>query len=169
MPPRVETVGLGEIADVFGVDSDTIGVWCGQGMPHRKSSGFRKFEVGRCVQWRLDKLKRDARDQSSPDEAKERVRKLAADADMAELKVKERRGELVPAVDVERQVDRLVATVRARVLSIRGRWAPRIIGITELGAASTTLDSLALDVLASLSESAGEIEADEHKTGEAAA
>jgi phage terminase Nu1 subunit (DNA packaging protein) len=169
MAPRIETVSLTEIAELFGVDTDTIHLWRKKGMPHRQKSGRPRFEVAVCVQWRRAQDKRDQREATSPDEAKERTRKLSADADLAELKVRQRLGELVPIVDVERQTDRLVSIIRARVLSIRGRWAPRVIGLATMAQASTTLDGLTADILASLAEGADELQADsEHDDSEAA-
>lgn len=168
MPRKLETVGLGELADLFGVDTDTIGVWCGQGMPHRKQSGVRRFEVAKCVQWRRAQDKRDARDASSPDEGRERVRKLAAEADLAELRIRERRAELVAVDEAERQIGRVVTTIRSRVLAIRGRWAPRAMGLATMAEATAMLDALATDILAGLSEAGEEIaddienEADAH-------
>jgi phage terminase Nu1 subunit (DNA packaging protein) len=157
MPKRVETVGTGELADLFGVDTDSIGVWCGQGMPHRRASGMRKFEVAKCVQWRRSQDKRDTREGIAPDEGKQRARKLAAEAELAELKIRERKGELVSMVDAERQIERVVATIRGRILAIRGRWAPRVMGLATMAEATATLDALATDVMSALSESADEI------------
>jgi phage terminase Nu1 subunit (DNA packaging protein) len=169
MAPKIETVSLGEIAALFDVDTDTIGLWRQQGMPQRKISGHPRFEIAGCVQWRREKDKRENREGASPDESKERARKLAADADLAELKVRERRGELVPAEEAERQVERVVSMIRSRLLAVRGRWAPRVIGLETMAQATSTLDALASDVLTALSDGADEIEADEATSEGAAA
>jgi phage terminase Nu1 subunit (DNA packaging protein) len=161
MAPKIATVSLAEISDLFGVDTDTVHLWRQKGMPHRVASGRPRFEVAACVQWRRTQDKREHRESTSPDEAKERTRKLSADADLAELKLRERRGELVPTEDVERQTDRMVSVIRARVLSIRGRWAPRVIGLATMAEATRTLDGLVADVLAALAEGAEEIEAED--------
>jgi phage terminase Nu1 subunit (DNA packaging protein) len=161
MAPKIDTVSLSEIAAVFDVDTDTIGLWRQAGMPQRKISGRPRFEVAACVQWRREKDKKDARDTTAPDEGKQRARKIAADADLAELKVRERRGQLVQVDEAERQVGRVVTTIRARVLAIRGRWAPRILGLETMAQATSTLDAIATDILATLSESADEILEDE--------
>jgi phage terminase Nu1 subunit (DNA packaging protein) len=167
--PKIETVSLSEIANLFGVDTDTIHLWRQKGMPHRVSSNRPRFEVAPCVQWRRAQDKRDQRESVSPVEAIERVRKLSADADLAELKLRERLGELVPTEDVERQTDRMVSVIRARVLSVRGRWAPRVIGLSTMAQATSTLDGLTSDILAALAEGADEVEASDEPETEAVA
>ena len=158
MPPKAETVSLTEIADAFGVEMESIRLWRTKGMPHRMVSGRPRFVIGECIRWRREQDRRETRESTSPDEAAERTRKLAADADFAELRVKQKRGELVPAVDVERHVERLISTVRSRVLAVRSRWAPRVIGLPDMAAATVTLDELALDILSALSDGADDIE-----------
>lgn len=169
MPPKADTVSLTEIADVFGVDLESIRLWRTKGMPHRLVSNRPRFVVAECVRWRREQDKKESRETASPDEAKERTRKLAADADMAELRLRQKRGELVAVAEVERTVDRLVSTVRARVLAIRGRWAPRMIALPDMPAATATLDELAMDILSALTDGADDVAGDEGDGNEVAA
>jgi hypothetical protein len=126
------------------------------------------YVLADCVQWRREKDKADARASTAPDIAAEQARKMKADADLSELKVQQMRGDLVPSIDVVREMDRLCAVLRARVLSIRGRWAPKILGLATMAEAATVLDRLSADVLEALREGADELEEEEPAEEEAA-
>jgi phage terminase Nu1 subunit (DNA packaging protein) len=161
MAARADEIGVAEIADLFGVDSETIRLWRQRGMPHRMVSNRPRFVAGKCVQWRRAEDQREQRAQTNPKEADERARKLGWDADMAELKYREKLGQLAPVADVERQTARLCSAVRARVLAVRGRWAPRAIGLENMIESSALFDKVAADILAALEETGDEIENDD--------
>lgn len=145
------------LAALFGVTTETIRLWGKQGMPSYRD-GYTPAE---CVQWRREQDKADASARERPDFDVEQARKMRADADLAELKRDQMRGDLVPAVDVERRMERLCAYLRVRVLGIRGKWAPKVLGLGTMAEATTTLDALASDVLAALREGADELDDDE--------
>lgn len=104
------------LAALFGVTTETIRLWGKQGMPSYRD-GYTPAE---CVQWRREQDKADANARERPDLAEEQARKMRADADLSELKRDQMRGELVPAVDVERQMERLCAHL-PRIPSTRTR------------------------------------------------
>lgn len=151
------------LAALFGVTTETIRLWGKQGMPSYRD-GYTPAE---CVQWRREQDKADASARERPDFDVEQARKMRADADLAELKRDQMRGDLVPAVDVERRMERLCAYLRVRVLGIRGKWAPKVLGLGTMAEATATLDALASDVLAALRENADDL--DEPDTEEVAA
>lgn len=158
MPAPRKAVTAAELCDLLGVKHPTVSSWVAAGCPHRKRGTRYEFVVSEVSDWRLDRAKRTARDETAPDEAAERARKMRADADYAELRVAERRGELVAADEVERAHERLCGVVRSRVLAIRGRWAPRVLGLAAIAEATSVMDALAADILAALQEGADEIE-----------
>ncbi len=119
------------------------------------------YMLAEVIAWRRRQDKIEAREADKPDLAQEQARKLRADADLAELKVMERRRELVPAVDVERQMERLCGILRSRVLSLRGRWAPRVLGLGTMADATRILDDLANDMLEALRSASDELEEDD--------
>jgi phage terminase Nu1 subunit (DNA packaging protein) len=163
MAPKVELVGLPEIMKLFDVSDVTIDNWRADGMPHQKVNGRLRFKPHECVAWRRAKDREEQRKKDSDAEGVEASlrRKAAADADLAELKRDQMRGELVPVADYRREVERLCSMVRARVLSVRGRWAPRVIGLSGMAEATAVLDELAADVLKSLEEGGDELESEE--------
>jgi phage terminase Nu1 subunit (DNA packaging protein) len=118
MAPKVETVSLTEIAAVFDVDPDTIGNWRDAGMPNRVTNGRPRFKLTECVLWRREQDKRDQKRKDTDSEGIDASlkRKAAADADLAEIKRDQMRGELVAVAEVRREMETLCRLVRARVL-----------------------------------------------------
>jgi hypothetical protein len=130
-------------------------------------SGAAAFVVGEVVDWRLEQARASARGSEKADLVEEQARKMRADADLSELKRDQMRGELVAAGEVEKRIERLCAYMRVRVLGIRGRWAPKVMGLGTMQEATATLDALALDILAVLHDQADEL--DDPDTEEVAA
>lgn len=160
MAEREEPISTAELARIFGVDERTIRNWVALGCPQRMRSKRPAYLLSEVVPWRRQRDKVESAT-DKPDLAAEQARKLRADADLAELKVQERRAELVPAANVERQMERLCATLRSRVLGVRGRWAPRILGLGTMPDATRVLDELANYVLEALRSAADELEVEE--------
>jgi phage terminase Nu1 subunit (DNA packaging protein) len=167
MAERERTVPQSAVAALFGVDVRTIRNWVDAGMPHRIASGRPAYLLSEVIPWRREQDKREARVSAAPDLAEEQARKMRADADLSELKRDQMRGDLVPAVDVERRMERLCAYVRVRVMGIRGKWAPKVMGLGTMQEATATLDALSWDILEALRENADEL--DDPDTEEVAA
>lgn len=152
-----------ELARLFKKSRETIRLWEKAGMPSRKGG----FVLADCIEWREEMIRQESLQPEEVDEAKERARKMKADADFSELKVQQMRGELMPATQVEADMERLCAMVRARVLSVRGRWAPKVIRLDSMAEATAVLDALAADVLDALRDGADDL--DEEPEAEEAA
>ncbi|HEX6925662.1 MAG TPA: terminase small subunit [Longimicrobiaceae bacterium] len=167
MASRVLTSSQKELADLFGVSRETIRQWVLEGMPTRTVSGQTRYVARECVQWRRDR-DREAGRPDSPVEAEERARKLRADADLAELRLAERRRQLVPAAEVEHEWDRICSVLRSRILAVRGRWAPRVLGLGTMPEATGVLDDLTRDLLSVLAAAADEVEAGDEAEDDAA-
>ncbi|NOT09682.1 MAG: hypothetical protein HOP28_15930 [Gemmatimonadales bacterium] len=74
-------------------------------------NGRPRFVVAEVVEWLRDHEREEARRGDSPTESQERSRKLRADADYRELQIKERRRDLVPAVDFDEVVEEIATTL----------------------------------------------------------
>jgi hypothetical protein len=131
------------------------------GCPKRIVSGSPSFLLSEVIPWRRAQDAKEQRGGASPKEDEERVRKLTADADYSELRVRERLRELVPAADMQRTLERLCAVLRARIVASRGKWSPRIIALGTMAEATAAMDALIADLLEALRDSADELEADE--------
>ena len=83
--------------------------------------------------------------------AVERARRMAAEARLSELRLGELEGNLVPIADVRATLTAWRAEIRARVLSMPGKWAARTatVGRTT-GQAQLHLEEIANDLLETL-------------------
>lgn len=134
------------------------------GMP-REARG--QYDAQKCALWYIRYLHRtkggasDERPLSEVDVRTERALKMRADRQRAELELAARVGDVVPVADVLKSDERLFGVIRARVRALRGKWAPRVLGLATMGEATGVLDALADDVLAALVDGAGEVEQDD--------
>lgn len=82
----------------------------------------------------------------------ERARLLTADADLKELDLAERRGEVMAIADYEAILSALVIEVKAQVNAIGARAAGRVIGEENRGKVQTTIDAEATAALSALAK-----------------
>lgn len=79
-----------------------------------------------------------------------RMRRELAQAELAELEVAQRRGDLVPLVDAKREVGRLAELVRARLVAAPGRFAHRWQASRSHQDAQQVLDEVMREILVDL-------------------
>jgi phage terminase Nu1 subunit (DNA packaging protein) len=108
------------LADLFGVTVKTIAEWQEQGMPiavRGKPGVASEYDSKACIEWRvqheLEKVKGE-----SPKDRLDRLR-----GDREELELAEKRGQLVPADQVEPMWDGMVAAARSFLRSEVNRLA----------------------------------------------
>lgn len=118
MPAAESTVSEAELARVLGVTRPAVTQWRQAGCPYRRRGGRYEYVVAEVVDWRLDRAKAEKRDEAAPDEARERARKLRAEADRAELELARARGELVPVAEFTDALDDAFSRVRAKLLAV---------------------------------------------------
>src|SRR5690349_19974781 len=106
MPRRSETVPISDYAADWGVTTKAVTNWIAEGLPYRMESGQRRIVRADANRWLRERTKAEALAQTMPSEAEERVRKLKAEADLKELELQERRGELIPATDFRLEAER---------------------------------------------------------------
>lgn len=105
------------------------------------------FVFAEVLPWRREEDRREARESPSPDEAKWRARLVKAQASLPELKLRKESGELIDVVESVDELGRVLAICRARILSLRGKWAPHFIGLATMAEATAMLDQIAEDIL----------------------
>ena len=88
------------------------------------------------------------------DEAKERARKMRADADRSEMMAAKLRGELAPVAEMDAAVERLATAVRNEVTGLRSRFTLAVIGLQTPQEAAASLDDMAKQILGALASSA---------------
>lgn len=117
-----------EAAEFFGVTFAAIDQWTRKGLPCERRGNNVYFNTSVVTQWLEAQSAERATVSAAPsgtlDEA--RVRKTNADAALAELQLQRERGEVVDIEEVSRTVGEEYAAVRAKLLAIPTKLAPRI-------------------------------------------
>jgi phage terminase Nu1 subunit (DNA packaging protein) len=135
---RGRAATLSEVATVCGVAPETVRRWVDQGCPVlRKSDGRKggtgwKFSTHDVIEWRIAREKRRSQSEEHIDLEEARRRKLAAEAELAEIEAAKQRGDVVPVEDVAKVVADQLTACRARLLSIPTKLAPVLISSTDL-------------------------------------
>lgn len=119
------------LSEILGVSEAGLTSWADQGMPVRRDGRGTEWDAdpADCVAWMLQR-ERDRIAATGP-VSEQRARLLRAQADRAELEARQRAGELVVALDVEREVGGAMRTVRDRVLVVPDRISPILVSATD--------------------------------------
>jgi phage terminase Nu1 subunit (DNA packaging protein) len=129
-PPTPRLVGIAAISERLKLTPRRIQQLAGEGLP-RVTRG--KYDVDAVLDWYIAKLERQLAGETDEEgelakRYKEELRLLSARADEQELDLAARRRELVSIADVEKEMTDLVATTKARILTVPARVAPDLIG-----------------------------------------
>jgi len=146
---RTET----ELSEMLEVDARELRKWRADGCPHSMRSGRVLYRLPQVMVWRDEQ----ARKELDVDEAKERARKMRADADRSEMAASKLRHELAPVAEMDKAVERLATAVRNEVAGLRSRFTLAIIGLKEPVEAAAVLDDMARQILGALAATAADV------------
>lgn len=127
-----------ELAEIFEVHPRTIRRWQDAGMPSLGTGPQRTYRTRECIQWRYEqKLQQqgsggEEEGEGVPDKDVSEARRKAAQAELKELKVRERREELIPAARVMDLLEDVLTRVRQRLVNLPGRRLKEIAASTDL-------------------------------------
>jgi phage terminase Nu1 subunit (DNA packaging protein) len=111
-----------------------------EGLP---KEGRGRYDIDKVLDWYIAKLERQLAGESDEEGSigynKERARDRAAAADLRELSLAERRGQLIAIPDVEKAMTDLVVSTKAAILSVPGRVALSLVG-SDAGAIREKLE-----------------------------
>ena len=116
---------LQALADELDVVLDTVCQWQKRGMPGHKRGGKWHFDLDAVRAW-VDSHVRAPK--SDPRRAEADVRKATALADLRELDLAKRRGELIPRAEVREAVGTMASTLSRRLLSLPRGLAAKLEG-----------------------------------------
>lgn len=144
------------IAQVFGLTPRRIQQLVAEGILPRGERG--RYDLAACVrayitylQAQLDEARKIAgRPQGSAVLEEEKALRARVDRELAEIRLEQARKSLVPAETVERDLDRMLGGLRARIVAIAARWADRMVGHQKARDAAPHLDDLTRELLAAL-------------------
>ena len=145
-------VSMTEAAEMLAMTQQGVGKWADQAPPELvKLKRGRKFLIwpGFMV-WYRQRLQTSREKPTDFEEA--RARKMAADAELAELELAKTRGEQIELSEVRKTWERAASRIRAQLLAAPGRYSPRVVGIDSLPAAQRALDAIVRDVLTELKD-----------------
>jgi terminase small subunit / prophage DNA-packing protein len=119
----VATVGPQGIADFFGVEKRTVTNWINESppCPSWKDGTERLFDTVKVAAWREERAARKAlaaTESTRPADFEEaRTRKMAAEAQLAEIEVAEKQGQVVPIAVLESEVAAIGSRLRAVLIN----------------------------------------------------
>lgn len=138
-----------EFCDTFGISESHIERLFQQGMPHAKQSS-RKITIpmpaGRV--WYHDFLVEKGKKQAAPkdlDDAK--LRKAAAEAEMAELELAKVRGDTMLVDDHERMLGEAFGRARAKLLNLGPRAAGAAFGAATLQECQAKIEPIVVEIM----------------------
>jgi len=126
---RRHHVSLTEFAELTGRHRTTVQAWIRAGMPVKRARGGARgahvIDPGPAFRWLLERTEAACEERiaaltANPDASLARARKLAAEADLAELERDRQRDHLLPVDDVEARWMQVAVAVREAVLAIAG-------------------------------------------------
>lgn len=140
MACQAQVWSVNALATEFKIDRRTVAKRI-EGIPHVKEDGRSKF-------WLIADVAAALLVQDRPSGGMQELegKKLAAEADIAEMKAAQMRAELVSVSEVGIQIDRAVAAVRARAQGWPSKYAP-IVRPDDPTAARAILDAAVLELL----------------------
>lgn len=150
---------LAQFAEMQGVTSRQIARYVEQGMP-REGSG-KKARYGRPAQEWLEKSREEAAQAVSPEELdlrEQQARKTAADADMQELRLRIRKGQVVEVKEVKRLQTQAYSVIRSKILGWPSKVTPRIAVNGNMAKVKAILEQETNELLMELVKVAGNVE-----------
>jgi hypothetical protein len=148
-----EWVPATEAARRIGVTAQALGHWVTKATETRKTvvrlrGGRYEYKWPDFPRWRESELVIAGRSQ---EEAESRRRKLAAEAEMAEMELAQMRGDVVTVADSVRETNMTLDRLRAKLVNLPGKWAPTMVGCRTIADATAKLDDAIGELMAELS------------------
>lgn len=164
-----QTLNRGEVAAFFGVTPPTVDGWVRAGCPVKKgqrgvASEFNSADVAAFLR---EKAREEGSGTKLADESELKRRKLAAEAERAELDLAKEKGQVAPVREFERAQAAAMAAIRANMRNVPGRAVLQLLGCTDEQEFKTKLMAEIDLALVTAAEAEIDIEEDEDEdTGE---
>jgi phage terminase Nu1 subunit (DNA packaging protein) len=155
---------------MFGVAHETVRKWVAAGCPAvRKSDGSKggagwQFSSADVIAWYAAREKASVKRGEHVDLDEAKRRKLAAEAELAELDAAERRGDLVKIADVAAIVAEEYGACRSRLLGMPTKLAPILATTTDINEVRALLDAAIREALDEIRYEGGSISRADRET-----
>ncbi|MCC7132489.1 MAG: terminase small subunit [Gemmatimonadales bacterium] len=151
MAPKTPTVSVTEFAADHGLTSRRVQQWIAEGMPYRDEGGNRRIVRAEANRWIREKERDEATKAATPDSTDDAERRKAtADAQLAELRLARETGQVVPIDEATKAVEDMLGQLRAQLLTLPARWAPRMVGLKTLQEATLTIEGAVHEAMTAL-------------------
>jgi phage terminase Nu1 subunit (DNA packaging protein) len=157
---RTETVTTAVLAAAFSVTTRTVQLWRQAGMPSRTLDGAPRFVLRECIAWRLETVRAEERQRERARHSSDDMerRKLAAEAELKELQLAERRGEVVPLTEYQSRLDTFVGGFAATAAGQLHRFERDIVTATTPGDARKITQRIHSALMTGANEYADQLE-----------
>lgn len=135
MAPRVEDVSVEAFSELMGLTSQRVYQLIQSGLPHRKRASSTRIVPREAIKWLRERDRVEAVAERALDEAKERARKIRAEADMKELQLAELRGVLVPSSEATTFLEGFVGGFSSVAAGQLGRFERDMVKVSTAGEA----------------------------------
>ncbi|KAB2970324.1 terminase small subunit [Zoogloea sp.] len=112
-------VDRNQLVEEMQIGHSTLTKYISQGLPYvdRGGSGrLATFDLEACKQWRQERYGKTADDDESMQQA--RLRKLQAEASLAELELQKSHGQVIPIEDVAEELADLFSKIKSQLLAL---------------------------------------------------
>lgn len=156
-----------DLARQFRLSVQQIANLDAKGLPSTLDAKGRKwYEPLSAWQWYMEhKLSAAHRKGEAKPETDSKARKLEAEARKLELDVMEREGSLVPLDYMEDQLRRICDRLRSQLITLPGRWAPSLVGLTSYQAVQLKLEQAMMDCMNAMSATGEDPDLDDEPSG----
>lgn len=145
-----EEVSAKEAGRRLGMTDVSVGQWGAKvGAPTRVEKGRRLYLWPDFPVWYRQQLTANREKPASFEDA--RSRKMAAEAELAEIELAKARADALTIADLEAIVSKDYAQVRGRLQSLTGRIAPLVVGTKTVADATALVEPIVREVMEELS------------------
>lgn len=157
-----ETVSKKECAARLNLTTRQITNLVDAGMPRNVEGNRVSFPWPDALHWYIQyRIDAEVARNGPADFEAARARKMAAEAELAELELAQRRGLLLTTDDFRRELEAPLVRVRAALQNVPGKYAPRCVGLETPAIAQGVLDEVVREAMTELARVAGESDDDD--------
>lgn len=153
-----------ELAEKWNCHQSTIDRYLIEGMPFltkgNRRNGLSTFDLETCTEWRKSKLAHLGASDEDETMQGARLRKLQAEASLAELELEQQKGTVVAVEDVAQELANVFSTVKTRLLALSAKLPGLVIGMTTEREMQDVIDIEIRTVLIELTNQYAESKAD---------
>lgn len=162
--PASKPVGVETVAHVLGLTTRRVQQLTSEGVFAKEGRG--RYDLVSCVQayvgfWQDKAEARSAAEHVDGSLEESKARKMAAEAELAELQLARERGELVTVEDAVKERTRDYGHLRAKMLNMPAKYAPSTVGCRTIAESKVRWEDAVAEALSVLSDTDDEYNGDE--------